>query len=137
MTLAEDHRRMLDWQLRARGIDDPRVLNAFEKIPREMFVPEEYQSQAYEDHPIPIGFDQTISQPYIVGLMVSALQLKGDERILEIGTGSGYQSAVLHRRLPEGPLPGPAGGPLAADRQGEHRLLRHGLGRLECLHRIQ
>ena len=86
---------MVDQQLRARGIDDPRILGVFEKIPRELFIPEEYQSQAYEDHPIPIGFDQTISQPFIVGLMVGALHLKGDERVLEIGTGSGYQTAIL------------------------------------------
>lgn len=86
---------MVEDQLRARGISDSRVLGAFERIPRELFVPEEYRRLAYEDHPIPIGCDQTISQPYIVALMVSQLRLKGHERVLEIGTGSGYQTAVL------------------------------------------
>ena len=92
---AEQRRYMVEQQLRARGIDDERVLEAFLKIPRELFVPDEYRSQAYLDHPIPIGCDQTIRQPFIVGLMVSALHLKGDERVLEIGTGSGYQTALL------------------------------------------
>ena len=95
MDFAEERQRMVEQQLRSRGIDDERVLDAFLKISRELFIPEEYRSQAYLDHPIPIGWDQTISQPFIVGLMVSALHLKGDECILEIGTGSGYQTALL------------------------------------------
>lgn len=86
---------MVEQQLRARGINDPRILNAFEQIPRELFVPKDHQSQAYEDHPISIDCGQTISQPYIVALMLSELHLKGNERVLEIGTGSGYQTALL------------------------------------------
>lgn len=95
MNFLEDRRLMVEQQLRFRGIVDENVLSAFLKIPRELFIPEEYQAQAYGDHPIPIGSGQTISQPFIVGLMVSALRLKGDERVLEIGTGSGYQTAIL------------------------------------------
>ncbi len=95
MDFVEERQRMVEQQLRGRGIEDERVLDAFLKIPRELFIPDEYRSQAYLDHPIPIGCDQTISQPFIVGLMVGALRLKGDERVLEIGTGSGYQTALL------------------------------------------
>jgi protein-L-isoaspartate(D-aspartate) O-methyltransferase len=86
---------MVDSQLRARGIHDLRVLKAMEKIPRHLFVEEALQEQAYSDSPLPIGENQTISQPYIVALMTAALELKGREKVLELGTGSGYQSAIL------------------------------------------
>jgi protein-L-isoaspartate(D-aspartate) O-methyltransferase len=86
---------MVDFQLRARGIHDERVLAAMESVPRHLFVPEEFQSRAYEDHPIPIGVDQTISQPYIVAVMLQALSLTSSDRVLEIGTGSGYVTALL------------------------------------------
>ncbi len=88
-------RRMVETQIRARGINDPRLLDVFLKIPRHLFVSEELQPDAYEDHPLPIGSGQTISQPYIVALMTSLLELQGDEKVLEIGTGCGYQAAVL------------------------------------------
>ncbi|MFZ0284813.1 MAG: protein-L-isoaspartate(D-aspartate) O-methyltransferase [Terriglobales bacterium] len=88
-------RKMVDTQLRARGIKDERVLAAMARVPREMFIAAEYQQQAYEDHPLPIGAGQTVSQPYIVALMLEALALKGSETVLEIGTGSGYQTALL------------------------------------------
>jgi protein-L-isoaspartate(D-aspartate) O-methyltransferase len=87
--------QMVLLQLRLRGISDKNVLNAMNQVPRHNFVPEELVSQAYADHPLPIGEGQTISQPYIVALMTETLKLKGDERILEIGTGSGYQAAIL------------------------------------------
>jgi protein-L-isoaspartate(D-aspartate) O-methyltransferase len=87
--------RMIDSQLRARGIADKRVLDAMQKVPRHLFVPEEYRSRAYDDSPLPIGHDQTISQPYIVGYMSEALELRPTDRVLEIGTGSGYQAAIL------------------------------------------
>lgn len=87
--------RMVESQLVSRGIRDPRVLAAMRKVPRHFFVDEALQEQAYSDHPLPIGEKQTISQPYIVALMSEALQLKGHEKVLEIGTGSGYQAAVL------------------------------------------
>jgi protein-L-isoaspartate(D-aspartate) O-methyltransferase len=86
---------MLSRQLRARGIQDERVLGAMARVPRHEFVSERFRSQAYGDHPVPIGQGQTISQPYIVALMLEALALDGSERVLEIGTGSGYQSALL------------------------------------------
>lgn len=91
------HRRlqMVDQQLAARGIEDERVLAAMRAVPREAFVPEAFQDQAYADGPLPIGSGQTISQPYIVALMCEALKLAGGERVLEIGTGSGYAAAVL------------------------------------------
>jgi len=76
-------------------IKDERVLEAMARIPRECFVPPQEQHLAYEDRPLPIGFDQTISQPFIVALMTEALELKGNEKVLEIGTGSGYQAAIL------------------------------------------
>lgn len=86
---------MVRYQIEARGITDPRVLEAMRKVPRHLFVPLEYRDAAYEDRPLPIGEGQTISQPYIVALMTEALELKGDEKVLEIGTGSGYQAAIL------------------------------------------
>jgi protein-L-isoaspartate(D-aspartate) O-methyltransferase len=87
--------KMVETQIQYRGITDQRVLDTMRRVPRHRFVPEEYQDEAYEDHPIPIGKGQTISQPYIVALMTSLMELKGEETVLEIGTGSGYQAAVL------------------------------------------
>jgi len=87
--------RMVEEQLRARGITDARVLAACERIPRHQFVPKEYQRDAYADHPLPIGAGQTISQPFIVALMTQLLRLQGHERVLEVGGGSGYQTAIL------------------------------------------
>ncbi|MFQ5895747.1 MAG: protein-L-isoaspartate(D-aspartate) O-methyltransferase [Nitrospinota bacterium] len=86
---------MVREQLASRGITDGRVLAAMQKVPRHLFVPEVFQHRAYGDHPLPIGEKQTISQPYIVALMCQALELKGEEKVLEIGSGSGYQTAVL------------------------------------------
>jgi protein-L-isoaspartate(D-aspartate) O-methyltransferase len=87
--------RMVEEQIIGRGIEDPRVIAAMKKVPRHLFVEEALQSQAYSDHPLPIGEKQTISQPYIVALMTEALRLEGREKVLEIGTGSGYQTAIL------------------------------------------
>jgi protein-L-isoaspartate(D-aspartate) O-methyltransferase len=87
--------KMVSSQIRSRGISDKNVLNAMSKVPRHSFVPKELMSQAYTDRPLPIGEGQTISQPYIVALMTESLKLKGSERALEIGTGSGYQAAIL------------------------------------------
>lgn len=89
--------RMLRWDLKGRDITDPDVLRVMEEIRREEFVPEAYQSQAYSDGPLPIGMSQTISQPYIVALMTQELRLNPDCEVLEVGTGSGYQTAVLSR----------------------------------------
>jgi len=86
---------MIEEQLRHRGINDHRVLEAFSKIPRDRFVLPEHIKNAYSDHPLPIGENQTISQPYIAALMTESLELTGREKILEIGTGSGYQTAIL------------------------------------------
>ena len=86
---------MVQEHLVRRGIADPRVLDAMRKVPRHLFVDEALRDQAYGDHPLPIGDGQTISQPYMVGLMTELLALRGDEKVLEIGTGSGYQTAVL------------------------------------------
>jgi protein-L-isoaspartate(D-aspartate) O-methyltransferase len=85
----------IEAQLRARGIHDERVLAAMEKVPRELFVPDELRELAYEDAALPIGWGQTVSQPYIVALICQELALRGDERVLDVGTGSGYQAAVL------------------------------------------
>jgi protein-L-isoaspartate(D-aspartate) O-methyltransferase len=82
-------------QLRARDIDDPRVLEVMSRVPRHRFVADDQQARAYEDHPLPIGHGQTISQPYIVAFMSQALRVQPDHKVLEIGTGSGYQAAVL------------------------------------------
>jgi protein-L-isoaspartate(D-aspartate) O-methyltransferase len=87
--------KMVETQIKARGVKDPRVLSAMLKVERHLFVPEEFQSSAYSDQPLPIGEGQTISQPYIVALMTELLELKGGERVLEVGTGSGYQAAIL------------------------------------------
>jgi protein-L-isoaspartate(D-aspartate) O-methyltransferase len=86
---------MVEHQLRRRGIADERVLQAMAKVPRELFVPAEARELAYEDSALPIGYGQTISQPYIVGVICSLLSLAGPERVLDVGTGSGYQAAVL------------------------------------------
>jgi protein-L-isoaspartate(D-aspartate) O-methyltransferase len=86
---------MVDEQLRARGIHDPHVLRIMEVIPRHLFVDDTLTARAYSDHALPIGEEQTISQPYMVALMTQALDLTGDEKVLEIGTGSGYQTAIL------------------------------------------
>src|SRR5438552_9272110 len=86
---------MVQQQLKARDIKDERVLAAMAKVPREEFVPPESRVASYEDGPLPIGYDQTISQPYIVAFMTEQLRLKLSDRVLEIGTGSGYQAAIL------------------------------------------
>ncbi len=91
----KQRKKMVETQLRSRGIRDERVLKAMETIPRHLFVDEALRDQAYFNHPLPIDAGQTISQPYIVALMTAALELRGRERVLEIGTGSGYQTAVL------------------------------------------
>ncbi len=87
--------KMVENQIRARGVTDERVLSVMAKIPRHLFVDEALIEQAYNDNPLPIGKSQTISQPYIVALMTAALKLTGREKVLEIGTGSGYQTAIL------------------------------------------
>jgi protein-L-isoaspartate(D-aspartate) O-methyltransferase len=92
---AEQRARMVADQIEARGVADGAVLAAMRAVPRHHFVPSDYLGQAYGDHPLPIGYGQTISQPYIVALMTEALHLEPGERVLEIGTGSGYQAAVL------------------------------------------
>ncbi|MBP1625601.1 MAG: protein-L-isoaspartate O-methyltransferase [Holophagaceae bacterium] len=86
---------MIETQIKARGVSDPRVLAAMGRVPRERFVPANGLNEAYEDHPLPIGQGQTISQPFIVAYMAQALGLGGQERILEVGTGCGYMAAVL------------------------------------------
>lgn len=88
---------MVKDQIKARGITDTRVLAAMRTLPRHAFVPDNFLDEAYQDHPLPVGEGQTISQPYIVALMTSRLELKGSEKVLEIGTGSGYQAAILAR----------------------------------------
>lgn len=90
-----ERERMVELDLVQRDIRDPRVLDAFRRVPRHIFVPSEHRQQAYADAPLPIGGGQTISQPYIVALMVQLLRLKGDERVLEVGAGSGYQACIL------------------------------------------
>lgn len=91
----EERERMVREDLAGRGIVDKRVLEAMRTVPRHLFVPQKYRHQAYADSPLPIGSNQTISQPYIVALMTQLLRLQGGERVLEVGTGSGYQAAVL------------------------------------------
>jgi len=92
---------MVREQIEARGVKDPRVLKAMRTVPRHEFVPEAVRDQAYEDHPLPIGHGQTISQPYIVAYMTEALKLNGREKVIEIGTGSGYQAAILAEIAPQ------------------------------------
>jgi protein-L-isoaspartate(D-aspartate) O-methyltransferase len=98
--MTEEHYRtlrlkMVEEQLQQRKIRDVRVLDAMCTVPRHLFVPKQYRAEAYEDAPVPIGHQQTISQPYIVAVMLEALALTGNERVLEVGTGSGYQAALL------------------------------------------
>ena len=95
MDFAALRREMVEEQLIPRGIKDPAVLAAFRKVPRHKFVPEKYLESAYGDFPLPIGAGQTISQPYMAALMTQCLQLSGAKTVLEIGTGSGYQAAIL------------------------------------------
>ncbi|MCC6751193.1 MAG: protein-L-isoaspartate(D-aspartate) O-methyltransferase [Deltaproteobacteria bacterium] len=98
---AADRATMVVQQVEARGVTDRRVLAAMRKVPRHLFVPPAVQDRAYGDHPLPIGEDQTISQPYVVAYMTEALRLKPHHRALEIGTGSGYQAAVLGELVKE------------------------------------
>src|SRR4030066_2212619 len=94
--------KMVEEQLIGRGSKDPRVIAAMKKVPRHLFVEEALQSQAYNDRPLPIGEKQTISQPYMVALMTEAMELKGKGRVLEMGSGSGYQTAILAEMAGEG-----------------------------------
>lgn len=94
-TFTDARNKMVEQQIQGRGVSDPRVLMAMANVPRHCFVPQEYLSEAYADHPLPIGYGQTISQPYIVALMTEFLALQPEEKVLEIGTGSGYQAAIL------------------------------------------
>jgi protein-L-isoaspartate(D-aspartate) O-methyltransferase len=94
-TFTEERESMVSTQIKSRGIKDARVLEAMEKVPRHVFVPENMRKFAYNDEPLPIGKGQTISQPYIVAYMTEILQLSSEEKVLEVGTGSGYQAAVL------------------------------------------
>jgi protein-L-isoaspartate(D-aspartate) O-methyltransferase len=96
-TMAARRKAMVAGQIAARGVRDPLVLKAMSEVPRHLFVPADVVDRAYEDYPLPIGEGQTISQPYIVALMTAYLTLKGGEKVLEVGTGSGYQAAVLGR----------------------------------------
>jgi protein-L-isoaspartate(D-aspartate) O-methyltransferase len=98
---AAERQRMVQQQLMSRGIHDERVLAAMSKVPREEFVPADERAAAYTDNPLPIGYDQTISQPYIVGFMTEQLHPKPSDRVLEIGTGSGYQAAILAELVAE------------------------------------
>lgn len=96
----DQRERMVQEQMILRDVHDKAVLDAMGAVPRHEFVPEEYQPDAYADEPLPIGFGQTISQPYIVALMTELLQLKGGEKVLDVGTGSGYQAAILTKFTP-------------------------------------
>ena len=91
----QQRERMVERQIERRGIENPRVLQALREVKRHLFVPPDEVSEAYEDHPLPIGHGQTISQPYIVALMTESIDPRASDRVLEIGTGSGYQAAVL------------------------------------------
>jgi len=92
---AVERERMVKEQIAMRGVTDERVLRAMRKVPREQFVPEQMRGQSYSDGPLPIGYDQTISQPFVVAFMTEKLRLRPTDRVLEIGTGSGYQAAIL------------------------------------------
>ena len=94
-TMEQRRDRLVTWQVEARGVRDPLVLAAMKAVRRELFVPKDLRDEAYDDTPLPIGSGQTISQPYIVAFMIEALALRGGEKVLEIGTGSGYAAAVL------------------------------------------
>jgi protein-L-isoaspartate(D-aspartate) O-methyltransferase len=97
----EQRERMVDRQIERRGIENPRVLDALRSVKRHLFVPPGEVTSAYEDHPLPIGHGQTISQPYIVALMTEVIEPQPDDRVLEVGTGSGYQAAVLSKLVKE------------------------------------
>jgi protein-L-isoaspartate(D-aspartate) O-methyltransferase len=99
--MAEKHDDMVEYQIARRGIGDARVLAALRDVPRDRFVPEDERSLAYEDYPLAIGYGQTISQPYIVALMTEVIEPRPTDRVLEIGTGSGYQAAILSRVVGE------------------------------------
>ncbi len=114
--LQRDKQIMLRQHLKARGISDPRVIDAMARIPRERFIDESLRAEAYADRALGIACGQTISQPYIVALMTQALALRGDERVLEIGTGSGYQTAILAELGAGGREHRAARGPFAAGR---------------------
>jgi protein-L-isoaspartate(D-aspartate) O-methyltransferase len=92
-----ERERMVQSQIAARGVADPRVLEAMREVPRHLFLDPQYRTEAYADHPVPIGEGQTVSQPYIVAFMTELLDVQPSDRVLEIGTGSGYQSAILSR----------------------------------------
>jgi len=92
---AAERERMVRTQIQERDVRNPAVLRVMRLVPRHLFIPEAARAQAYEDHPVPVGYGQTISQPYIVGLMTELLEPRKDSKVLEIGTGSGYQAAVL------------------------------------------
>jgi protein-L-isoaspartate(D-aspartate) O-methyltransferase len=94
---AAERQAMVERQIASRGITDERILNAFRTVPRELFVPPEYAELAYGDHPLPIQAGQTISQPYIVALMIQAAEIKAGDKVLEVGAGSGYAAAVISR----------------------------------------
>jgi len=94
-TYKEQRKSMVEYQIRMRGVNDKAVLLAMNKVPRHLFVPEKFREMSYSDHPLPIGHKQTISQPYVVALMTELLNLKKDSKVLEVGTGSGYQAAIL------------------------------------------
>jgi protein-L-isoaspartate(D-aspartate) O-methyltransferase len=96
-----ERERMVERQLRARGVEDEHVLDAFREVPREFFVAAGLEDSAYTDAPLPIGESQTISQPFVVGLMVEALRIRPDDRVLEVGAGSGYAAAILSRLASE------------------------------------
>ncbi len=99
--LDKERKLMVDKQIYNRGIKDKRILHAFNQVPRHAFVPEDKQHMAYGDYPLPVGDGQTISQPYIVALMTDALELTSNDKVLEIGTGSGYQAAILAELVKE------------------------------------
>ena len=122
---------MVEDQLRRRGISDPLVLDAFARVPREEFVPEALRENAYDDAPLPIGGGQTISQPYVVAITVQALLLRGRERVLEIGAGSGYAAAILGAMVREVDTVERIG-ELAAS--AEQRLARLGFGNVHVHH---
>jgi len=98
---SQERKRMVVEQIASRGLRDPRLLAVMEAVPRHRFVPSDHLNWAYADGPLPIGFGQTISQPYIVAFMTDALHLIGSERVLEVGTGSGYQAAILGQMAAE------------------------------------
>lgn len=98
---AEQREKMIQRQVRARGIRDEAILNALREVPREVFVPDRYKAAAYDDSPLPIPSGQTISQPYVVALMIRALRLGVEDKVLEVGSGSGYAAAILSRMVRE------------------------------------